>query len=200
MSKLTLSRYPITDLKGVGPKMAERLKKLGISTAQDMLFHLPLRYEDRTRIYAISDLAVHSHVSIEATIETSQITFGKRKMLVCQVNDGTGRLTLRFFNFTAAQKNAFSNGKVIRCFGEVRRGRVGFEMTHPEYSLSETLLEQPTATTLTPVYPTTEGLKQLSIRALSDQVISLLEKYQIEELLPAQFQHAGMGLSHALLL
>ncbi|NNG44255.1 ATP-dependent DNA helicase RecG [Pseudoalteromonas sp. NEC-BIFX-2020_002] len=200
MSKLTLSRYPITDLKGVGPKMAERLKKLGISTAQDMLFHLPLRYEDRTRIYAISDLAVHSHVSIEATIETSQITFGKRKMLVCQVNDGTGRLTLRFFNFTAAQKNAFSNGKVIRCFGEVRRGRVGFEMTHPEYSLSETLLEQPTATTLTPVYPTTEGLKQLSIRALSDQVISLLEKYQIEELLPAQFQHADMGLSHALLL
>ena len=200
MSKPDLSRYPITDLKGVGPKMAERLKKLGITTVQDMLFHLPLRYEDRTRIYAINELQPHSHVSIEATIETSQITFGKRRMLVCQVNDGTGRLTLRFFNFSAAQKNAMSGGKIIRCFGEIRRGRVGFEMTHPEYSISDTPSEQPTATTLTPVYSTTEGLKQLSIRALSDQAITLLEKYQIEELLPEQFQHAGIGLTQALYL
>ncbi|MDP2636244.1 MULTISPECIES: ATP-dependent DNA helicase RecG [unclassified Pseudoalteromonas] len=198
MSKPDLSRFPITELKGVGPKMAERLKKLGISTVQDMLFHLPLRYEDRTRIYAINELQAHSHVSIEATIETSQITFGKRRMLVCQVNDGTGRLTLRFFNFSAAQKNAMDAGKVIRCFGEVRRGRVGFEMTHPEYSISDTPSEQPTATTLTPVYSTTEGLKQLSIRALSDQAIALLDKYQVEELLPTQFQHGGMGLTQAL--
>ncbi|MBE0459312.1 ATP-dependent DNA helicase RecG [Pseudoalteromonas prydzensis] len=200
MSKPALSRYPITDLKGVGPKMAERLKKLGISTVQDMLFHLPLRYEDRTRVYNICDLAVHSHVTIEASIETSQITFGKRRMLVCQVNDGTGRLTLRFFNFSAAQKNAMSTGKVIRCFGEIRRGRVGFEMTHPEYSLSDTPSEQPTATTLTPVYPTTEGLKQLSIRALSDQAIELLNKYHVEELLPKQFQHGNINLTDALLL
>mgnify|MGYP001135447708 len=116
MSKPSLSQYPITELKGVGPKMAERLLKLGITTVQDMLFHLPLRYEDRTRIYAISELTAHSHVTVQATIETSQITFGKRRMLVCQINDGTGRLTLRFFNFTAAQKNAFSAGKIIRCF------------------------------------------------------------------------------------
>ncbi len=198
MSKPDLSHYPITDLKGVGPKMAERLKKLGIATVQDMLFHLPLRYEDRTRIYAINELQPHSHVSIEASIETSQITFGKRRMLVCQVNDGTGRLTLRFFNFSAAQKNAMSAGKVIRCFGEIRRGRIGFEMTHPEYSISDTPSEQPTPTTLTPVYSTTEGLKQLSIRALSDQAIALLDKYQLEELLPVHFQHGGMGLTQAI--
>lgn len=99
MSKPSLSQYPITELKGVGPKMAERLLKLGISTVQDMLFHLPLRYEDRTRIYAISELTAHSHVTVQATIETSQITFGKRRMLVCQINDGTGRLTLRFFMY-----------------------------------------------------------------------------------------------------
>ena len=198
MSKPDLSRFPITELKGVGPKMAERLKKLGIFTVQDMLFHLPLRYEDRTRIYAINELQAHSHVSIEATIETSQITFGKRRMLVCQVNDGTGRLTLRFFNFSAAQKNAMDAGKIIRCFGEVRRGRVGFEMTHPEYSISDSPAEQPTASTLTPVYSTTEGLKQLSIRALSDQAIALLDKYHVEELLPDKFQHAGMGLTDAL--
>ncbi|HCP97891.1 MAG TPA: ATP-dependent DNA helicase RecG, partial [Pseudoalteromonas sp.] len=145
MSKPSLSQYPITELKGVGPKMAERLLKLGISTVQDMLFHLPLRYEDRTRIYTISELTPHSHVTVQATIETSQITFGKRRMLVCQINDGTGRLTLRFFNFTAAQKNAFSAGKIIRCFGEIRRGRVGFEMNHPEYSISDTFEQQPTS-------------------------------------------------------
>ena len=180
--------------------MAERLLKLGILTVQDMLFHLPLRYEDRTRLYAINELALHSHVSVEATIETSQITFGKRRMLVCQINDGTGRLTLRFFNFTAAQKNAFSAGKIIRCFGEVRRGRVGFEMSHPEYSISDTSNEQPVATTLTPVYSTTEGLKQLSIRALSEQAIDLLHKYSVEELLPSQWQPSNMPLSDALLL
>ena len=200
MSKPSLNQYPITELKGVGPKMAERLLKLGILTVQDMLFHLPLRYEDRTRLYAISELSLHSHVSVEATIETSQITFGKRRMLVCQINDGTGRLTLRFFNFTAAQKNAFSAGKIIRCFGEVRRGRVGFEMSHPEYSISDTSNEQPVATTLTPVYSTTEGLKQLSIRALSEQAIDLLNKYSVEELLPSQWQPSNMPLSDALLL
>ncbi|MEN8637565.1 ATP-dependent DNA helicase RecG [Pseudoalteromonas distincta] len=200
MSKPSLNQYPITELKGVGPKMAERLLKLGILTVQDMLFHLPLRYEDRTRLYAISELSLHSHVSVEATIETSQITFGKRRMLVCQINDGTGRLTLRFFNFTAAQKNAFSAGKIIRCFGEIRRGRVGFEMSHPEYSISDTSNEQPVATTLTPVYSTTEGLKQLSIRALSEQAINLLNKYSVEELLPSKWQLSSMALSDALLL
>ncbi|MDN3407233.1 MULTISPECIES: ATP-dependent DNA helicase RecG [Pseudoalteromonas] len=200
MSKPSLSQYPITELKGVGPKMAERLLKLGITTVQDMLFHLPLRYEDRTRIYAISELTAHSHVTVQATIETSQITFGKRRMLVCQINDGTGRLTLRFFNFTAAQKNAFSAGKIIRCFGEIRRGRVGFEMSHPEYSISDTFEQQPTSSTLTPVYSSTEGLKQLSIRALSEQAIELLQKYAVEELLPQQWQPSQLPLSDALLL
>ncbi|WP_064663280.1 ATP-dependent DNA helicase RecG [Pseudoalteromonas sp. MQS005] len=200
MSKPSLSQYPITELKGVGPKMAERLLKLGITTVQDMLFHLPLRYEDRTRIYAISELTAHSHVTVQATIETSQITFGKRRMLVCQINDGTGRLTLRFFNFTAAQKNAFSAGKIIRCFGEIRRGRVGFEMSHPEYSISDTFEQQPTSSTLTPVYSTTEGVKQLSIRALSEQAIELLQKYAVEELLPQQWQPSQLPLSDALLL
>ena len=200
MSKPSLNQYPITELKGVGPKMAERLLKLGIKNVQDMLFHLPLRYEDRTRIYSINELSLHSHVSIEATIETSQITFGKRRMLVVQINDNTGRLTLRFFNFSAAQKNALSPGKIIRCFGEVRRGRVGFEMSHPEYSLSDTPSEQPTASTLTPVYPTTDGLKQLSIRALSEQALELLNKYSVEELLPVQWQPSQLALADALLL
>ena len=196
---VNLATYPITELKGAGPKIAERLAKLNIATVQDLLFHLPLRYEDRTRIYPISELQAHYYVSIEATIENTNISFGKRRMLNCQVNDGTGRLTLRFFTFTAAQKNNLIVGSTIRCFGEIRRGRNGFEMAHPEYKIidpnSPSLVEE----SLTPVYPTTEGLKQLSLRKLSAQAVKLLEQYDIEELLPSQFQPQGYSLKHALL-
>ena len=202
MSSPTLSSYPITELKGVGPKVAEKLAKLGIRSVQDMLFHLPLRYEDRARTYSIAQLSAHSHVSIEAEIEHTQITVGKRRMLVCQVNDGTGRLTLRFFNFNAAQKNAMATGKIIRCFGEVRRGRTGFEMAHPEYSIRECQSEplDPELSTLTAVYPTTEGLKQLSIRSIANKALALLEKYQIEEYLPSQYRPSQLSVTDAVLL
>lgn len=198
----TLSSYPITELKGVGPKVAEKLAKLDIRTVQDMLFHLPMRYEDRARTYSIAALSAHSHVSVEAEIEHAQITFGKRRMLVCQINDGTGRLTLRFFNFNAAQKNAMVAGKVIRCFGEVRRGRAGFEMAHPEYSIRDCPTEplDPNLSTLTAVYPTTEGLKQLSIRSIANKALALLEKYQIEEFLPVQYRPSQLSLTEAVLL
>ncbi|MBD1583188.1 ATP-dependent DNA helicase RecG [Pseudoalteromonas sp. S16_S37] len=201
MTTPNLSHYPITELKGVGPKVAERLAKLGIFSVQDMLFHLPLRYEDRARTYAIAELTPHSHVSIEAQIEHSQITFGKRRMLICHVNDGTGRLTLRFFNFNAAQKNAMETGKIIRCFGEVRRGQAGLEMAHPEYSIrdSHSAAQDPALATLTAVYPTTEGLKQLSIRAIADKAIALLEKYQLDEYLPQAYRPAGLSLKEAVL-
>ncbi|KJZ04619.1 ATP-dependent DNA helicase RecG [Pseudoalteromonas piscicida] len=202
MSTPNLATYPITELKGVGPKAAERLAKLGIQSVQDMLFHLPLRYEDRARTYPICELQAHSHVSIEAEIERSEITQGKRRMLVCYVNDGTGRIALRFFNFNAAQKNAMQAGKVIRCFGEVRRGHYGFEMAHPEYSIKETRSapSDPSLATLTPVYPTTEGLKQLSIRAIADQAVELLRKYDVPDYLPAQYRPSQQSVKEALLL
>ena len=199
MSQPLLSQYPVTELKGVGPKMAQRLAKLTIHTVQDLLFHLPLRYEDRTRIYPINELQAHSHLSVMGEIENCQVTFGKRRMMICQINDGTGRLTLRFFSFTAAQKNNLVAGKIIRCFGEVRRGQYGFEMAHPEYAIIDDYQQSAVSDTLTPVYPTTEGLKQLSLRALSEQAVMLLEKYDIEELLPAHYQPAGLTLKQAIL-
>ena len=193
----SLNTYPITELKGVGPKMAERLKKLGIQTVQDLLLHLPLRYEDRTRVVAINQLLPHTHVCIEATIENASITFGRRRMLLCQLNDGTGRITLRFFNFSAAQKNAMQTGKVMRCFGEVRRGNAGLEMAHPEYSISDSAQSLPTQTHLSAIYPTTEGLKQLSLRNLVEQALQVLARAPIEELLPEQYRPAGWALNDA---
>ncbi|KZN56112.1 ATP-dependent DNA helicase RecG [Pseudoalteromonas luteoviolacea CPMOR-2] len=201
MPSPNLAQYAITDLKGVGPKAAERLAKLGISNVQEMLFHLPLRYEDRAKTYSIATLMPHMHVSAQGEIEQANITFGKRKMLVCQINDGTGRLTLRFFNFSAAQKNAMQPGKFMRCFGEVRRGRVGPEMAHPEYSIVDTMEESSSESeSLTPVYPTTEGLKQLSIRAIAEQAVELLRKYDIEDHLPKQYRPNQLSLKDALLL
>jgi ATP-dependent DNA helicase RecG len=196
---IDLASYPVTELKGAGPKIAERLAKLHINTVQDLLFHLPLRYEDRTRIYPICELQAHYHVSIEAVIENTSISMGKRRMLNCQVNDGTGRLTLRFFTFTAAQKNNLTVGSKIRCFGEIRRGRNGFEMAHPEYKIISNSGMTEMEESLTPVYPTTEGLKQLSLRKLCVQAVDLLERYDIEELLPRQYQPQGYSLKQALL-
>ncbi|KZN47333.1 ATP-dependent DNA helicase RecG [Pseudoalteromonas luteoviolacea] len=201
MSSPNLAQYAITDLKGVGPKAAERLAKLGILSVQDMLFHLPLRYEDRAKTYSIATLMPHMHVSAQGEIEQANITSGKRRMLVCQINDGTGRLTLRFFNFSAAQKNAMQPGKFMRCFGEVRRGRVGPEMAHPEYNIVDSIEDSCSASdALTPVYPTTEGLKQLSIRAIAEQAVELLRKYDIEDHLPKQYRPNQLSLKEALLL
>ena len=196
---IDLASYPVTELKGAGPKIAERLAKLHINTVQDLLFHLPLRYEDRTRIYPICELQAHYHVSIEAVIENTSISMGKRRMLKCQVKDGTGRLTQRFFTFTSAQKNNLTDGRKIRCFGEIRRGRNGFEMAHPEYKIIGNSGVTEMEESLTPVYPTTEGLKQLSLRKLCIQAVDLLERYDIEELLPRQYQPQGYSLKQALL-
>lgn len=194
-----LAQYPVNQLKGVGPKMAERLAKLHITTVQDLLFHLPMRYEDRTRIYPIAELQAHYQVSVEARIETANITQGKRRMLNVMINDGSGRLTLRFFTFSAAQKNNLQPGCLIRCFGEIRRGRNGFEMVHPDYKVIDENKHNHVEENLTPVYPTTEGLKQITLRNLSQQAVELLTRHDIEELLPPQFQPQGQSLKEALL-
>ncbi len=180
----SLASIPTSVLKGVGPKMIERLAKLNINTIQDLLFHLPARYEDRTRIYAIINLLPMIHVSVQGEIEDTNIVLGKRRMMLCTINDGTGRLTLRFFNFSAAQKNSLARGKTIKCFGEIRRGNNGYEIVHPEYKLLGDYDQPAEDPTLTPVYPSTEGLKQLSLRGLTDQALSYLDQGMLTELLP----------------
>jgi len=128
-----LAQTPVTVLKGVGPGLATKLEKIGLHTLQDLLFHLPLRYEDRTRITTIRDLMVGTHTNIIGEITDNQIMQGKRRMLLVTLNDGTGSINLRFFHFTASQKNNLAVGTSIRCYGEINRGARGFEIVHPEY-------------------------------------------------------------------
>ncbi|BCV68241.1 MULTISPECIES: ATP-dependent DNA helicase RecG [Shewanella] len=192
-----LDLIAITELKGVAAKMAEKLHKLGINTVQDLLFHLPLRYEDRTRIYPIASLTPGSYGTIEAEIQSSQIINGRKRMLICNVRDDSGTMTLRFFNFSAAQRNAMQQGLTIRAYGEVRRGNHQAEIIHPDYKILKGDEPPNLSETLTPIYPTTEGLKQASWMKLTEQALSLLQEDGLQELLPEALRPNQQSLAQA---
>ena len=180
---------PVTGLKGVGPRLAARLERLGIFSAQDVLFHLPLRYQDRTRVVPIGALSVGDEAVIEGEVQLTELRYGKRPTLLSRISDGTGSLTLRFFHFNAKQRDALQRGVRLRCYGEVRTGPVTLEMVHPEYRPLLAAEDEGAAQmeeTLTPIYPTTEGLHQLSLRNLTTQALARLSTDEgVEEWLPA---------------
>lgn len=197
---LGLAQTSVTQLKGVGSKVAENLLKLSIVSVQDLLFHLPHRYEDRTRVYPIADLQPHLHTSIQGEVMSCDVMFGKRRMLTVRVSDGTGSVTLRFFHFTSAQKNSLEKGKTIRCFGEVKAGKYGLEIMHPEYKLLDAHHQEPMQESLTPVYPATEGIRQLTLRNLTEQALKYLDKGGLAELLPEGLYQQQITLIDALYL
>lgn len=170
---------PVTQLHGIGTRLAGRLDKLGITTVQDVLFHLPRAYEDRTRITPIGSLRIGESAVVEGAIELTETTFRGRRSLLCRVFDGSGALTLRFFHFSGGQAAGLKRGATLRCFGEVRRGVNTVEMIHPEYELvtGESVVADDT---LTPIYPATEGLGQRRIRSLVAQSLQRLNEGMCE--------------------
>ena len=177
-------RVAITRFKGVGPRAAERLAKLGLHTLEDVLFHLPFRYEDRTRITPIGALRPEQGVVIEGEVLAADVVFGKRRSLLCKVADGTGMVVLRFYHFSAAQKNYLEKGRAIRVYGEPRPGAAGLEFYHPEYQTGPDL--PPLEKALTPVYPTTDGVSQKLLRNLAGQALQWLRGHEPEELIPRE--------------
>jgi ATP-dependent DNA helicase RecG len=170
MRPAAAEQMPVANLRGVGPALAEKLGKLGVTQVQDLLFVLPSRYEDRTRISAIGSARPGSRVVVEGEIQLTEVVYRRRRQLLCRITDGTGSLTLRFFYFSGAQQANLARGTRIRCFGEVRRGPLGLEIVHPEYrrvSADAPPLEE----VLTPIYPTTEGVPQPRLRALIDAAL-----------------------------
>lgn len=180
--------FPITGFTGVGPQLAARLEKLGLRTAQDILFHLPRHYEDRSRVVPMGSLVPGVSCSVEGEVELAEVAFRGRRTLLVRVSDGSGSLTLRFFHFSKAQHEAFQRGTRIRAFGEARRGPQTLEMVHPEYRILRNDEPAPAAEHLTPVYSTTEGVQQGRLRALTTQALKLLAagRIQVAELLPPQ--------------
>ncbi len=178
-TKLTdndLTHMPLTRLQGVGPALEKKLASLNIYHPLDLLFHLPFRYQDRTHITSIAGLQVGSDVVIEGHILGNAILFGRRRSLLVKIQDHSGIASLRFFHFSVAQKNSLTEGKRIRCFGEVRWGRSGIELYHPEYKIISETDQFPSTKTLTPVYPSTDGLQQNRLRSIIEQVLVLLKK------------------------
>ena len=198
MNTQLLDAIPLTALSGVGVAVSAKLSRIGINNLQDLLFHLPIRYEDRTRITPIADLRPEQYATIEGIVQTSEVQFGRRPILTVSLSDGTSKVTLRFFNFNAGMKNSFQNGVRVKAFGEVKRGRFMAEIHHPEYQIirdnAPLILEE----NLTPIYSVTEGLKQTSLRKLTDQALELLEKIQIAEILPDEFNPHPFSLKEAI--
>lgn len=183
MALPSVALQPVTELKGVGTALALKLERLAINTLQDLLFHLPLRYQDRTRLTSIGALSASTEAVIEADVMLTDITFGRRPSLLCRIQDGTGTLTLRFFHFSAQQKNQLHNAR-IRCFGEVRPGPSGLEMIHPEYQVLKSDKWVDLEQSLTPIYPLTEGLTQARIRGLIGQALDRVGQEVLPEYLP----------------
>ncbi len=182
----------VDTLRGVGPAMVVKLEGFGLTTLQDLLFHLPLRYQDRTRLTPIGSLRPGGDALIEGEVQLSEIKFGRKRMLLTRISDGTGSLTLRFFHFNKAQKESLSRGVRLRCYGEVRRGSATLEMIHPEFRrVGE---GQAVEEALTPIYPTTDGLQQAGLRRLIDQAVDRLQQGRIglAEWLPAELLPKGM--------
>ena len=173
--------------------LAERLARLGVRSASDLLFVLPLRYEDRTRIVPIGALLAGSRAVVEGEVLLAEVVFRRRRQLLVRLGDGSGSLTLRFFHFSNAQRAGLARGTRLRCHGEVRRGPLGLEMVHPEYrgigAAGEALSQ-----TLTPIYPSTEGLTQGRLRSLVRRALLATDSAALIDYLPARAARREMRL------
>ena len=187
MPNKTLDSIAITSLKGVGPSLERKFNQLGIYNLQDLLFHLPFRYEDRTKLSPINSVKLGDRVQINGEIVSNKILFGQRRSLQCMLRDSTGFIYLRFFHFSSAQKNSLTPGKLLSCYGEVRRGRNGFEIYHPEYKEIYSYDNNSLENSLTPIYPTTDGIQQKRLRSFVKQGIEILNRnHKLVEYLPSE--------------
>jgi ATP-dependent DNA helicase RecG len=175
---------PVTALRGVGDALAAKLANLGVSTIQDLLFLLPLRYEDRTQISPIGAVRVGERAVVEGEVLLCEVAFRGRRQLLCRIGDGSGSLTLRFFHFSGAQQQALTRGVRLRCFGEIRRGTTGPEIIHPEYRRVASDAAAGAEEALTPIYPLTEGVQQGRLRQLTAAALREIAGGAVREWLP----------------
>jgi len=166
---------PVQLLRGVGPRLAERLTSLGLYTLEDLLFHLPFRYQDRSRLLPLGALQPGTEAAVVGELVQAELIQRQRRFLLLRLADPDGGLNLRFFHFNQGQRAQLQPGVRLYCYGEVRQGHGGLEMIHPEYRCLEADESLPGAEHLVPVYPTTEGLGQFQLRALVEQALAHLE-------------------------
>jgi ATP-dependent DNA helicase RecG len=193
---------PVGTLPGVGPALAATLGKLGLERVQDLWFHLPLRYEDKTRVTAIADLRAGERAQVLGTVEAVERGFRYRPQLKVAIGDESQQtLLLRFFHFHRAQAEQLKPGLRLLCYGEVRHGAQGLEMVHPQYQRVAEDEAVAVDERLSPVYPTTEGLGQKRLAGVIDKALALLPPDAVLELIPAALcaAHGLTSLREALL-
>ncbi|HZD52390.1 MAG TPA: ATP-dependent DNA helicase RecG [Woeseiaceae bacterium] len=179
------SRSDLTALPHVGPVLAAKLERLGVHRQEDLLFLLPLRYEDRTALAKLGELKPGMRCLTSGEVLLAEIVYRGRRSLLVRVGDGTGQLTLRFFHFSSGQKAAFRHGALVSCYGDVRTGPIGLEMVHPEYRVLPPGKSPAISEALTPVYPLTEGVQQARLRSLVATALERMKSSPPRELLPA---------------
>ena len=192
---------PVDALRGVGPGLAGKLAALGVESVLDLLFHLPFRYEDRTRVHPIGALRDGEAACVCGRVESAEVRLARRRSLVVAIDDGTAGMTMRLFHFNENQRRQLRPGRRIACYGEARRMRSGLEMVHPEYRLLGEDEAPPTSECLTPVYPAATGFGQPLLRRLIGQALDRLDQSpEIADPLPAAVaaRHRLVGLGHAL--
>lgn len=177
---------PLTVLRGVGPALATTLERLDVYRVEDLLFLLPLRYEDRTTLNRIGALRPGMRCLVSGEVLLAETVFRGRRNMLVRIGDGSGQMTLRFFHFSRQQLAQFQDGVTVTCFGDVRAGPIGLEMVHPEYRILRVGQKPEVNESLTPVYPMTEGVQQGRLRNLVDQALMLMQKEAPAELLPAK--------------
>ena len=175
---------PLTVLRGVGPALARKLERLGLFRVDDLLFLLPLRYEDRTQLVKLGALEPGCRCLVTGEVLLAEVVYRGRRNLLVRIGDGSGQLTLRFFHFSRQQQAQFQVGVQLTCFGEARKGSMGIEMIHPEYRLLREDQDSAINATLTPIYPATEGIQQGRLRSLTDQALLMMRDSPPAELLP----------------
>lgn len=197
MTSRLLQHVPLQRLNGVGPTMMARLHKLGLHTVQDLLLYLPFRYEDRTATTPIKALVSGMRTSIEGTLIQKQLVNGRKRMLLCTVSDGTGIITLRFMHFNAGFQNSLILGVTLRAYGEIKSGRTYPEMIHPQFHILKPGTLQQTDY-LTPVYYTTEGISQLTLRKVIGLALTLFKHNPPPEILPPEVSASLPSMAEAL--
>ncbi len=173
---------PIISISGLGKKTSDRLNQLGIHSLEHLLFHLPSRYQDKTSITPLSSASVNDEILIEASIDRIEVIPSRQRQLLCYLSDNQNhRVLLRFFHFTQYQKQALVRGETIQCFGEIKIGRQGLEMHHPEYRIISQDQKPLFEPTLTPVYPLCAGVSQNKMKQWVNKALEVLKASVIDD-------------------
>ncbi|MAC03592.1 MAG: hypothetical protein CMQ58_02195, partial [Gammaproteobacteria bacterium] len=182
--KIEASSLLVSTIKGVGEKLSSTLSKLGIKTIEDLLFHFPIGYQDRTILKKIAELEPNQDFVVQGVIEKVSQTFVPRKMLLVKIKDNTGHLYLRFFYYFPGLRNVFKEGTLIQVSGSSRLGRYGLETVHPEYEIVKDNEFKPQ---ILAKYPLTKGITHLKMRKLISEAIELIkaDKIEVADLMPA---------------